>query len=145
MLLRFAATVREYWQSGSTKQYGRPIGDNPVRIKLECVDPWGRTVTLDQDCWEEHILRDHPALSDQLEAIHATLVSPDIVNFDAKQSDGKSYFRRGANSNPSYLHLFVKVCVKYHSNSSHSHGQVLTANVTNAVKAGETEKWRRTS
>lgn len=51
---------------------------------LRCTDQWGRTLTVEDTRWEQHILIQHPELDGHLEHLRETLTAPHIVTLDAR-------------------------------------------------------------
>lgn len=63
------------------------------RLLGEVTDPDGRLVALPARIWGEKIVRDHPELSGQLEAVLDTVGGPDHVEPDPRE-DRRRYYRR---------------------------------------------------
>ena len=66
--------------------------DDPCAATV--TDPDGREVVLLAGIWEDKIVRDHPELIDQLDAVMQTVARPDHVEPDALPGRMRFYRRR---------------------------------------------------
>jgi len=106
---------------------------------LQCSDPSGRTVVLDESRWNDHILIQHPELDGYLQAIESTLTGPHVITLDARWEQGENYYRASALPAP-YTRLYLKVCVHFDRDSFRT-GRVITAYLTDRIKSSEVRKW----
>lgn len=103
------------------------------------LDPWQRTVYIEENRWIGHVLTDHPEFFENVESVLATIREPDVVCFDVRRPNTESFYRLGALLR--YPRLFVKVSVQFRSDNP-SVGRLLTAHLTNRIKRREEVKWR---
>lgn len=103
---------------------------------LRCQDRWGRWIILDADQWIGHVLVRHNQLTDQENAVRATVESPEIVTRDLSDPRREQYYR------PSILlppldRTYLKVCVDF----SMSIGFIVTAFPVKRVHPKELVRW----
>lgn len=108
---------------------------------LWCFDRWGRAIVLSADQWLGKILRDHGELDGHLDALHRTLVDPDVVRRDALHARRENFYRRA--TLPGFSERdYLKVCVEFSGGAGGgSAGTVITAYPTPTVKRGESQEW----
>lgn len=94
-------------------------------------DPQGYTLHLTEDCYNFHILVEHPDLSDVNEIAQA-IKAPDYIAQDAVDIARTTYYRTYRRSPQ---HWMIKVVVEQ--------GEVITAYRVNRLKQGEIILWRR--
>jgi hypothetical protein len=110
-------------------------------ILIECVDRYGRRVTLSEERWIEHVLPDHPLLLGREVMIPVVLAAPDVVMRDVDNANRPCYYRRRVL--PDQPHLFPKVVVEYASSVDRQAptGIVITAYPTPRPKRLEDQLW----
>jgi hypothetical protein len=90
-------------------------------------------------------------LQGYLKSVKATIISPEVVNYDldydAAAHQMENYYRRFKEGPPRFRGAWVKVCVLYKQRGIPRAlvGHVVTAYATNVLKAGEQQKWSLTS
>jgi hypothetical protein len=94
-------------------------------------DPQGRTVYLTEDCYQSHILVEHPDLSDVAE-IARTIKSPHYIARDVIDVDRLVYYRTYRRRPQRWM---IKVVVEG--------GEVITAYRVKRLKQGEEILWQR--
>lgn len=94
-------------------------------------DPLGKIVILFEDCYEHHILLEHPDLDD-IDEIENTIKTPDHIALDAHDEERLIYYRTYKRQPQRWM---IKVVVE--SN------EVITAYRVKRMKEGERVTWRR--
>ena len=108
---------------------------------LRCTDVWGQDVRLTKNCWEMHILTNHPELRGCDQLLATVLSDPNQVNQDVNDLDVKNFYRAFILP-PPYDRTYVKICVKYRDRvSGPPTGEVITAYSTQDLKGGEKQLW----
>lgn len=108
-------------------------------VILVVQDQWDRTIHMTAPVWVEHICEFHRELIDGLDAIEKTLVSPDLVRYDASRPDGECFYKMGAV--PAIPQRLLKVAVRFPNDGDD--GFVHTAYVSRNIPARERPKWQR--
>ena len=99
-------------------------------------DPRGREVRLYEADWQGHVLVFHTVMRDQEGWVQQAIERPDEIYRDADRRGRECYYRSGLLSRrPS---LLTKVVVEA---LGRARGRVVTAYLTDKVKAGETKLW----
>jgi hypothetical protein len=110
---------------------------------LECSDPWGREIELDEEIWLRKIVRSGLRLPEHaLDSVRRTIEAPDFVTFDKYHRDGECFYRSHVLPKP-LDHLYLKVCVKIIEDLDDATilGRVVTDYPTDRVPKGELPKW----
>lgn len=103
---------------------------------LRCQDRWGRRIVLDTDQWNDHIIPRHSQLTEQVDAIRATIESADFVTRDRDDPDRDQFYRQGILAPP--LHrTYLKVCVDFGREPAY----IVTAFPVKHVHAKELIRW----
>jgi hypothetical protein len=95
------------------------------------LDPGGRAVRMTEDCYQFHILVEHPDLSD-VDEIAQTVRKADYITQDALDPERFVYYRTYRRQPQ---HWMIKVVVEA--------SEVVTAYRVTRLKRGETILWRR--
>lgn len=95
------------------------------------VDPQGREVRLTEACYVEHILVEHPDLTDDQE-IEETIRRAELITIDAIDESRLIYYRTYRRTPQRWL---LKVVV--------ADGEVVTAYRVNRIKQREQILWQR--
>ncbi len=93
-------------------------------------DPLGQEVRLTENCYQLHILLEHPELSD-VNQIAGAIESPDLIAQDAVELQRLVYYR----TYQAQPQRWVKVVVEQ--------GEVVTAYRVRRLKKGEKIRWQR--
>lgn len=104
----------------------------------------GRVVVLSAERWR-HILDGHAVMAEHLDALAATIATPEIVNRDPARVHREVLYRRLRPGG----RRFLKVVVHYRpvaptepdATASEWWGTVLTAYLTSRIKPGEERLW----
>lgn len=102
-----------------------------VADRFVTVDPQGREVRLTEACYVEHILVEHPDLTDDQE-IEETIRRAELIAVDAIDELRLVYYRTYRRTPQRWL---LKVVV--------ANDEVVTAYRVNRVKQGEQVLWQR--
>lgn len=102
-----------------------------VADRFVTVDPQGREVRLTEACYVEHILVEHPDLTDDQE-IEETIRRAELIAVDAIDELRLVYYRTYRRTPQRWL---LKVVV--------ANAEVVTAYRVNRVKQGEQVLWQR--
>lgn len=113
------------------------MDDRPSTFMVRSIDRWRRAISISRQQWLGHVLVQHPELTDQLEALHATLMNPEVVMHDTIFEDRENVYRPGLLPSP-LDHLYLKVVVAFRHTDA---GEVVTAYPTSQIKPGEVQKW----
>lgn len=111
-----------------------------IPLALEVQDRWGRTIRLTEKVWNNHVLGGHSEHADHLNAVHETLVTPDIVRYSVTRSDGECFYRLGAV--PIFPRRYFKVAVRFIA-ADNGMGYVSTAYLSRNVPSKEKLKWQK--
>lgn len=95
------------------------------------IDPLGRQIELTEACYLDHILVEHPEMSDVGE-IEATIRRPEMIAEDVIDSNRLIYYRT-VQRRPQFS--MIKVVVEW--------GEVVTAYRVKRLKFGERLLWQR--
>lgn len=93
-------------------------------------DPLGQEVRLTENCYQFHILLEHPELSD-VNQIAEVIASPDFIVQDAVGPQRLVYYRTYQVQPQRWMKEVVK------------QGKVVTAYRVRRLKKGETIRWQR--
>lgn len=93
-------------------------------------DPRGQEVRLTENCYQFHILLEHPELSDVNQVAEA-IESPDFIAQDAVEPQRLVYYR----TYQAHPQRWIKVVVEQ--------GEVVTAYKVRRLKKGETIRWQQ--
>ena len=107
-------------------------------VVLRCRDRWDREIILTGRTWYDHVLRNHAELIDHLAAVERTIRRPQRVNLDKDYDDREIFYRRGVLPVP-YDRDYLKVVVEFGNDPRY--GRVVTAFLTETIKAGEPMRW----
>ncbi len=110
---------------------------------LRCVD-YRQEIMLTEQCWQDHILVQHPELEGYESAVEHALTAPEFVNNDATHPNRESHYCRSPLP-ANYVGVYVKVVVEYGAADAHScyDGEVVTAYLVDRPKPRERRKWTR--
>lgn len=110
---------------------------------LRRTDRWGRDIVLHEVTWYDKIASKHVEVDGQIDAIMATLMEPDRVNYDSIYPDGENYYRLAIRS-PPYHRIYLKVVVRFQRIDNQLIGKGITAYPSPYSAArGERHKWHR--
>jgi hypothetical protein len=98
---------------------------------FETNDPLGRQIRLTEDCYEFHILVEHPDMAD-VDEIARAVRTPDYITQDAIDFTRLVYYRTYRRQPQRWM---IKVVVE--------HNEVVTAYRVQRLKRGEPILWRR--
>ena len=82
---------------------------------FSAVDYGGRTVSLDEDTYSNHICSGHPEMGKNVQAIENAVVNPEVVYESVQGPHREVFFSRVPES--TYPKLYTKVVVDYSSAS----------------------------
>lgn len=111
-----------------------------IPLVLEVQDQWGRTIRLTEEVWNNHVLEGHSELADHLNAVHDTLVTPDLVRYSATRPDGECFYQFGVV--PTFPRRYLKVAVRFIA-ADGGIGYVSTIYLSRNVPPKEKHKWQR--
>jgi hypothetical protein len=106
---------------------------------IQATDPKGLLVTLGERAWR-HISTDHPEMKDRLDDIIQAIKTPNIIEADPIEPDGRRYYWLKPVSFGKYSKLYVLVVVVVDKESVR--GSVCTAHLIEKPKGG-TVLWAR--
>ncbi len=82
------------------------------QIVFSTKDPFGNSVQLTVDQWNQHILVGHDEVKPYLDEIRQCIESPDCILASQYEPDVKLFYKRGITQGR-YHHLYLKVVVGY--------------------------------
>jgi hypothetical protein len=102
---------------------------------LECADRWGRSVTLHDRCWYDHVVRRRPYFAgNEHSCVAAIVANPSFVRRDVDYADRACFYGLSPLP-PPYDGLLVKVVVTYELvGPAPARGTVITVHLTSDPK-----------
>lgn len=99
-------------------------------------DPRGWTVSCTKECWEKHVLVQHPTMKDRLSDVKKAITVPtlNLIFADKDFADRQLYYGKERDQK-----FYTKVVVRFPKGSQH--GSVITAFQTSNTRKGDPLIW----
>lgn len=101
-------------------------------------DPRGYEVHLTNDCWDNHILVQHPIMKGRLSEVKNAIIKPDFIYQSKYKTSSHLYFSKA--SSPSGIeYVLVVVTVRQRTRK----GYVQTAFIVDSLSKGGKLLWKK--
>ena len=96
----------------TSKPSGKRRHGRNGRILISVTDPTGYHITLDVQCWEKHIIVQHPEIRTRLDDVRATLEHPEIIQRVLDGEHTYYYYRLSGRSFYRFKDVYLLVVVE---------------------------------
>jgi len=105
-----------------------------MTVLFDVVDPRGFRVICTEECWNDHILDEHPIMVGLEKEVEQTIRKPYLFIYQDRDFPERQLYYGRNSTGPRY----TKVVVEFHGPDS---GEVITAFLTDSGKLGEVPIW----
>lgn len=113
-----------------------------IAIVFACADRFGREVVLREDTWYNHVLDQHPELTNRQTAAEEAIRLAEQIRVDRFDTGRRCFYRRGLLP-PPYQRDQLKVVVEFYPSDAGGvvRGEVVTAYLVSSPDRREQREW----